>query len=97
MCCGLGSDWLREYETFYRYVSIPTHAGSFTLGKNYTQLLRQQPPSDLVRATVLVTALDFHLRVSDVAANVFPEQIKLETVRKMASECRELGQSLVKE
>ena len=95
MCCDLGSDWLKEYETFYRYVSVPTHSGSFTLGKNYIQLLEQKPPSDRDKATVLVTALDFHLRVADVAANVFPEQIKLETIKKMRSECQKLGKSLV--
>ena len=94
MCCDLGSQWVKEYETFYRYVSVPTHAGSFTLGENYVQLLRQQPPSDRDRAIVLVTALVFHLRVANVAANVFPKQIKLDTVTELASECRKLGQSV---
>lgn len=95
MCCDLGLDWLDEYETFFRFVSIPTHAGAFTLGKSYIRLLENQPPSDSEKAIVLVTALDFHLRVADVAANVFPEQIKLETVKKMRSECQKLGKSLV--
>lgn len=97
MCCDLGSQWLKEYETFYRYVSVPSHAGSFTLGKNYEQLLKQQPPSDRDRATVLITALEFHIRVAHVAANVFPQQIKHETVMEMTSECGQLGQSLAKE
>ena len=96
MCCDLGASWLKEYETFYRYASVPTHAGSFTFGKNYEQLLKQQPLSDRDRATVLVTALDFHLRVADVAATVFPEQIKINTVRKLASECSGLGLDLAK-
>ena len=94
ICCDLDSQWLKEYETFYRYVSVPTHAGSFTLGENLVQLLNQQTPSDYDRATVLVTALDFHLRVANVAANVFPEQIKLDLVTGLYSECGKLGQSL---
>ena len=61
MCCELGSDWLKEYETFYRYASVPTHAGSFTLGKNYQQLMERRQPSNAERAAVLVSALAFHL------------------------------------
>lgn len=94
MCTDLGSDWLKEYETFYRYVSVPTHAGSFTLGKNYLQLLEQQPPLERQKAIFLTTALFFHLRVAELAATVFPQQIKLETVKNMRAECQELGQSL---
>lgn len=94
MCCDLGSDWLREYETFYRYASVPTHAGGFTLGKNYKQLLEQRAPSDHDKARVLVTALDFHLRVAEIAANVFPRQINLKIVKQMQSKCQKLGQSI---
>jgi hypothetical protein len=95
MCCDLGLDWLKTYEIFYRYVSVPTHAGAFTLGKDYMRLLEQQSPSDCEKTVVLVTALDFHLRIAEVAAGVFPVQIKLETVKKMRSECQKLGKSLV--
>lgn len=95
MCCDLGSQWLKEYETFYPYASVPTHASSFTLGKNYVQLLQRQPPSDHQKATTLITALEFHLRVAEIAANVFPKQIKLETVKEMRAECKTLGSSLI--
>jgi hypothetical protein len=94
MCCDLGSRWLKEYETFYRYASVPTHAGSFTLTRNYPQLLEQKPPSDHDRAVVLFTALDFHLRVAAVAAHVFPKQIDPEVVKQMIVDCQKLGQSL---
>ena len=96
MCCDLGPQWLQEYETFYRYTSVPTHAGSFTLGKNYIRLLKQQPPSNREKAAVLIPALAFYLRVADTAACVFPRQIKFETVEKMSAECQRLGQSLAK-
>lgn len=96
MCCDLGSQWPKEYETFFRYASVPTHAGSFTLGKNYEQLLRQQPRSDREKATGLITALDFHLRIAEVAADVFPQQIKLKIVKTLRAECQSLGQSLAK-
>jgi hypothetical protein len=96
MCCDLGSQWLKEFETFYRYVSVPSHAGSFTLGKNYKQLLEQQPLSEHQKAAVLITALDFHLRIAEVAADVFPQQIKLKTVKALRAECQNLGQSLAK-
>ena len=95
MCCDLGLDWLDEYETFFRYVSVPTHAGAFTLGENYIRLLEGQPLSDSKKATALVTALDFHLRVAGVTARVFPAQIKLEIVKGMRDKCQELGQSLI--
>jgi len=97
MCCDLGSQWLKEYETFYRYVSVPTHAGSFTLGENYKRLLDQQPVSDRDKVTVLITASAFHLRVAGIAAKVFPEQINLKTIDEMSVECQELGQSLAEE
>jgi hypothetical protein len=96
MCCDLGSQWLKEYETFYRYVSVPTHAGSFTLGNNFVKLLNQQPLSDYEKAKVMITALDFHLRIADVAAHVFPKQIDSEVVKRMTEECQKLGQSLLK-
>jgi len=96
MCCDLGSDWLKEYETFYRYASVPTHAGSFTLGTNYRRLLAQQSPSDYEKAGVLVTALEFHLRVVEIVAQIFPEQISSRTVNDLKSDCQELGQFLAR-
>jgi len=95
MCDDLGQSWLREYTTFYAYTSVSSHAGAFTLSKNYERLLKEQPPSDQEKAAILVTALDFHLRVVDIAAWVFPLQIKPETVKKLNSECQNLGKSLV--
>lgn len=97
ICTGLGSGWIKEYETFYRYASVPTHAGSFTLGKNYAQLLDRQRLSDNAMANVLTTALAFQLRVAEIAAGVFPEEIALEQVKQLRSDCETLGYSLVKE
>lgn len=94
MCCDLGSDWLKEYETFYRYSSVPTHAGAFTLCKNYNQLLKQELPSAREKALVLITATAFHLRLAEIAAKVFPEQIDLKKIQKLQTECHELGQQL---
>ena len=96
MCCDLGSGWLKEYETFYRFASVPTHAGSFTLGNNLKQLLDQHQPPDSHRADVLVTALGLHLRVAEVAADVFPERISLQRLQEMRLECQRLGQSLAR-
>ena len=96
MCRDLSSDWLKEYETFYRYASVPTHAGAFTLGKNYKRLLDRQPPLDHEKAVVLVTASTLHLRVAEIAANVFPEQIELQKVEEFQDECRALGQFLAR-
>ena len=95
MCDDLGQSWLREYTTFYAYTSVSSHAGAFTLSRNYARLLKEQPPSDQEKAAILVTALVFHLRVADIAAWVFPLQIKPETVKKLSSECQKLGKSLV--
>lgn len=96
MCCDLGSGWLKEYETFYRFASVPTHAGSFTLGNNLKQLLDQHQAPDSHRADVLVTALGLPLRVAEVAADVFPERISLQRLQEMRLECQRLGQSLAR-
>ena len=96
MCCDLGSNWLKEYETFYRYASVPTHAGSLTFGTNYKRLLDQQSPSDYEKAGVLVSALEFHLRVVEIAAQIFPEQISSGIVNDLKSDCQKLGQFLVR-
>lgn len=89
MCCDLG--WLREYDTFYRFVSVVDHAGSFKLGTSYLQLLKQEPPSYWDRSAVLVTALCLYLRVAKVAATLFPTQIKAETIADLSAQCDEMG------
>lgn len=95
MCTDLGCNWLKEYDTFYRYASVPTHAGAFTLGKSYQQLLEQQSPSDRNKAKVLITSLDFHLRIAEIAAKTFPNCIGIKEVKKLREECSNLGQSLL--
>ena len=95
MCCDLGSDWLKEYETFYRYASVPTHAGAFTLGEKFIRLLTGQLPTDRERAAVLVTASEFHLRVAQIAAKTFPGHIAMKEVEKLREECSDLGWSLL--
>ncbi len=97
MCTKLGADWLKQYETFYRFSSVPTHAGRFTLGSNYKQLLEHRQPSNWERAVVLTTAPGFHLGIGEVAAKVFPDQIMPEAIMKFRSEIEGLGQSLKQE
>ena len=94
MCKDLGPDWLSYYQTFYRFASVPTHAGSFTLGRSYLQLLEQQPPTDHDKATTLVTALAFHLSVAEVAAKTFPQQIRPDRIEELRNKCLALGKSL---
>jgi len=95
MCRKLGGEWLKEYEVFYRSTSVPAHAGSFTLASNFVRLLEQQPLPNHDKASVLVTALDFHLRIAQIAAEVFPNEIQLQTLKELINECQELGQSVV--
>ena len=97
MCTELGPNWLKEYITFYRLASIPTHAGSFTMGRSYKRLIEQQPPSDHEKATGVATALAFQLRVAEIVAEAFPQQVDLEKVKKLRSECQCLGHSLSKQ
>ena len=52
------------------------------------------PPSDRDKASILATALAFHLRVAEIAADIFPTEIKSEVISGLVGECRELGQSL---
>jgi len=94
MCKDLGDGWVREYEMFYRYSSVPTHAGAFTLGKTLIQLLQQSPPTAQQRAMVLITALALHLRVGEIGAKTFPREINLENVKTLRKERQDLGQSL---
>jgi hypothetical protein len=94
MCCDLG--WLSEYETFYRYVSVVDHAGSFRIGTSYLRLLRREPADNWDKASVLVTALCLYLRVAEVAATVFPAQIKGERIAELSVQCNEMGQFFAK-
>jgi len=90
MCDDLG--WSEEYCTFYRFVSTVDHAGSFKLGTSYMQLLKREQPSDWDKSAVLITALCFYLRVAEVAARVFPNQIKAEAIAELSAQCNEMGQ-----
>jgi len=96
MCSDLGSDWLEPYEIFYRYASVPTHAGAFTLGRRFIRLLTRQSPTNQERAGVMLTASEFHFRVAHIAAKTFPKHIATEEVAKLHKECSELFQSLVR-
>lgn len=89
MCDDLG--WSGEYYTFYRFVSTVDHAGSFKLATNYLQLLKRQQPSDWEKSAVLVTALCYYLRVAEVAATVFPAQIKADTIKDLSAQCNGMG------
>ena len=90
MCADLG--WSEEYYTFYRFVSTVDHAGSFKLATNYLQLLKREQPSDWEKSAVLITALCYYLRVAEVAAKVFPKQIKAESIGELSERCNEMGQ-----
>ena len=90
MCRELGSDWPKEYEEFYRYALVPTHAGSFTLGRIHDRLLEQQPPTDERKASALGTALALHLLVAEITVNVFPDQINSEAVKELTVQYQEL-------
>lgn len=92
MCDELGSNWLEEYETFYRYASVPNHYGSFTLGTHYRQLLEKKALPSFKKAMILIAALGSHLRVVEIAAGVFPEQIDSEAVNDLNSDYQQLEQ-----
>ena len=94
MCDDLG--WAEEYYTFYRFVSTVDHAGSFKLATNYLQLLKREQPSAWEKSAVLVTALCYYLRVAEVAATVFPAQIKADTIKDLSAKCNEMGQFFAK-
>ncbi len=94
MCCDLDAGRLKEYEIFYPYASVPTHAGAFTLGKTFTRLLTGGLLTDRERAVVLVTASEFHLRVAQITAETFPQHIAIGTVEVLHKECSTLGESL---
>lgn len=94
MCCDLGSGRLKEYEIFYRYASVPTHTGAFTLGETLTRLLTGGSLPDREQTAVLVTASELHLRVVQIAAETFPQHIAIGTVEVLHKECSTLGGSL---
>jgi hypothetical protein len=94
MCDDLG--WSEEYYTFYRFVSTVDHNGSFKLATSYLQLLKREQASVWDKSAVLVTALCFYLRVAEVAATVFPNQIKAETIADLSAQCNEMGQFFAK-
>ena len=94
MCDDLG--WSEEYYTFYRFVSTVDHAGSFKLGTSYLQILKREKPSDWDKSAVLVTALCFYLRVAEVAATVFPTQIKAETIANLSAQRNEMERFFAK-
>lgn len=94
MCCDLG--WLAEYDTFYRYLSVVDHAGSFRLLVNYLRLLEQEPLSQWDKASVLLAALCLYLRVAEVAATLFPAQIKAERIADLSAQCNETGRFFAK-
>lgn len=96
ICDTLGEPWPHHYATVYRYASIPTHAGAFTLGRAYFELMERQSAPDSIRTTTLVIALAFHLQIGRVAAGTFAAQIDLDEVEGLVTEVRTLGGSLVR-
>ena len=84
MCSDLGPWWMRMYETFYAFASVPTHAGSFTLSETFIQLLEQESVSDRQKAIVLATASIFHVCMLETAAMIFPSQIDRAKIENMS-------------
>jgi len=89
MCEDLGDQYFKEWETFYRYASMPTHAGSFTIGTSFLRLLASEPPSPRERSTVLVTATAFYHRVVRITAEALHD-----TLHELEQECNLLLQQL---
>lgn len=92
MCRELG--WGQEYALFYRYASVPTHAGSFTFLHNYSRLLAGRPPTIFEKVTVMATAISYHLRVALVAAATFPQQLDITRIHELQNECGKIGDCL---
>jgi len=90
LCKDLG--WLKEYLTFYRFASIPSHSGSFTLGSSFLKLRNGCSSTENDRVGILATALAFHLRIAKIAASKFPHEISNETLGNLHIECNEIGQ-----
>jgi len=92
LCKDLGNNWLKEYLTFYRFASIPSHSGSFTLGSSFLKLRNGCSSTENDRVGILITALDFHLRIAKIAAVKFPKKISNKTLDKLHIECNKVGQ-----
>ncbi len=95
ICRDLGTIWLNEYNSFFRYASISTHWGAFILGKSFMQLVKGNSPSDHELSGILITAVSFHIRVAKIVARKFPIQIPLEEVEKYETECNSIGKELI--
>ena len=91
MCCDLG--WSGEYGTFYRYLSVIGHAGSFRLMTNFLKLLEREPVQQWERVSVLLYAVSLYLRVSEVAAKVFPSKIRADEIADLTAECYKMMES----
>lgn len=95
ICGDLGVSWLNEYNSFFRYASIPTHSGAFMLGRSFMQLVEGNSPSNHELSGILITAASFHIRVAKVVARKFPLLISLEEVEKYETECNIIGKELI--
>jgi hypothetical protein len=91
MCCDLG--WSGEYGTFYRYLSVVEHGGSFRLMTNFLKLLEREPVPQWERASVLLYAVCLYLRVSEVAAKVSPSKIRADKIADLTGECYKMMES----
>lgn len=89
-----GARWVDQYNTFYRYASVPTHAGAFTLGRDYSRFRENVALSDDEKAKVLATAIAFHLRVAEIAAKTFAEHISIDTIGNLDKECGDILKNL---
>ncbi len=94
MCKELGPVWVKHYETFYRYASVPSHAGSFTMGQSLLKLIAREAPSEEKKAEVLFTALILHMHLAKLAAQTFPTQIDMSAVQAVNTEYLGLAASL---
>ena len=73
---------------------MPTHAGSFTLGDSLQRLLTGKPPSVQEKLFVLLTSTEFHRRVAELAADIFPRQIDKAWVKELQHKLAKLGLAL---
>ena len=94
MCRDLGPDWVKEYDTFYRYASDHTHSGPYLFATRLKRLLERQEGSAQQQVRVLMTASSFHLRVAGIAAETFPKHINRECVMALRIENNRLGNAM---
>lgn len=94
MCSQLGNGWIREYDAHYAYASVVTHAGSFTLGQQLSDLIAGTESDEATKTRILVTALTYHLRVAEIVAREFPGDIAPQTVAELHGRCHEIGMRL---